>query len=155
MEIIDFIPCSAKFLRVLQRIRKIISMNSSKIAIHENLDSWNLALYSITQEFATPGNTQGRTLLSRISHIQNPANHSLSQLTNTCHHGNITEEIHQSNCISYRSLLKIIIILWSRPAIGEDIPQSQFVGLCEMNTLQSMEIRPTCNNISVYMCVHW
>ena len=25
--------------------------------------------------------------------------------------------------------------------IAEDFPQSQFVGLCEMNTLQSMEIR--------------
>ena len=42
-----------------------------------------------------------------------------------------------------------------RLPIGEDIPQSQFVRLCEMNTLQAMEIRPTCNNISVYMCVHW
>ena len=40
-------------------------------------------------------------------------------------------------------------------SIGENIPQSQFVGFCEMNTLQSMEIRPTCNNISVYMSVHW
>ena len=35
--------------------------------------------------------------------------------------------------------------------IGEDIPQSQFVGLCEMNTLQSMEIRA---HMQQYISVH-